>query len=230
MRLLPFSTRTLLVPLLLLAPATASAQEAEAEAAPDETTPMEEVIAAIIDEGKNNSQVWETLTYISEEIGPRLTGSSALERANVWSRDRFTELGLTGARLHRWGEVPVRFDRGPSSVTMVTPVEREIEFTTRAWGAGTDGPVRGRVVKEPRTMEELEAVRDQLNGAWLLSKQERRRRNRDRDEAKAEREERREVREALEEFEFLGKLTGSSRDEITTGGVRGWRELTMETL
>ena len=92
----------------------------------------------------------------------------------------------------------------------MTPVEREIEFTTRAWGAGTDGPVRGRVVKEPRTMEELEAVRDQLNGAWLLSKQERRRRNRDRDEAKAEREERREVREALEEFEFLGKLTGFS--------------------
>ena len=116
------------------------------------------------------------MTYISEEIGPRLTGSSALERANVWSRDRFTELGLTGARLQRWGEVPVRFDRGPSSVKMVGPVEREIEFTTRAWGAGTDGPVRGRVVKEPKTMEELEAVRDQLEGAWLLSKESRRRR------------------------------------------------------
>ena len=226
------SPRTVLVPILLCAAASASAQDASTEPAPspDDVAPMEEVIAAIIDEGKNNSEVWETLTYISEEIGPRLTGSSALERANVWSRDRFTELGLTGARLQRWGEVPVRFDRGPSSVKMVGPVEREIEFTTRAWGAGTDGPVRGRVVKEPKTMEELEAVRDQLEGAWLLSKESRRRRNRDRDAAKAEREERRVVREALEEFTFLGKLTGSSRDEITTGGVRGWRELTMETL
>lgn len=224
------SPRTVLVPILLCAAASASAQDASTDPSPDDVAPMEEVIAAIIDEGKNNSEVWETLTYISEEIGPRLTGSSALERANVWSRDRFTELGLTGARLQRWGEVPVRFDRGPSSVKMVGPVEREIEFTTRAWGAGTDGPVRGRVVKEPKTMEELEAVRDQLEGAWLLSKESRRRRNRDRDAAKAEREERRVVREALEEFTFLGKLTGSSRDEITTGGVRGWRELTMETL
>ena len=221
------SPRTVLVPILLCAAASASAQDASTDPSPDDVAPMEEVIAAIIDEGKNNSEVWETLTYISEEIGPRLTGSSALERANVWSRDRFTELGLTGARLQRWGEVPVRFDRGPSSVKMVGPVEREIEFTTRAWGAGTDGPVRGRVVKEPKTMEELEAVRDQLEGAWLLSKESRRRRNRDRDAAKAEREERRVVREALEEFTFLGKLTGSSRDEITTGGVRGWRELTM---
>ncbi len=224
------SPRTALVPILLCAVASAQEAPTDPAAAPDEATPMEEVIAAIIDEGKNNSQVWETLTYISEEIGPRLTGSSALERANVWSRDRFTELGLTGARLHRWGEVPVRFDRGPSSVKMVGPVEREIEFTTRAWGAGTDGPVRGLVVKEPKTMEELEAVRDQLEGAWLLSKESRRRRNRDRDAAKAEREERKKVEEALEGFTFLGKLRGSSRDEITTGGVRGWRELTMETL
>lgn len=224
------SPRTVLVPILLCAVASAQEASTDPAAVPDETTPMEEVIAAIIDEGKNNSQVWETLTYISEEIGPRLTGSSALERANVWSRDRFTELGLTGARLHRWGEVPVRFDRGPSSVKMVGPVEREIEFTTRAWGAGTDGPVRGLVVKEPKTMEELEAVRDQLEGAWLLSKESRRRRNRDRDAAKAEREERKKVEEALEGFTFLGKLRGSSRDEITTGGVRGWRELTMETL
>lgn len=224
------SPRTVLVPILLCAAASAQEAPTDPAAAPDEATPMEEVVAAIIDEGKNNSQVWETLTYISEEIGPRLTGSSALERANVWSRDRFTELGLTGARLHRWGEVPVRFDRGPSSVKMVGPVEREIEFTTRAWGAGTDGPVRGRVVKEPKTMEELEAVRDQLEGAWLLSKESRRRRNRDRDAAKAEREERKEVEEALKGFTFLGKLRGSSRDEITTGGVRGWRELTMETL
>jgi carboxypeptidase Q len=224
------SPRNVLVPILLCAVASAQEAPTDSAAAPDEATPMEEVIAAIIDEGKNNSEVWETLTYISEEIGPRLTGSSALERANVWSRDRFTELGLTGARLHRWGEVPVRFDRGPSSVKMVGPIEREIEFTTRAWGAGTDGPLRGRVVKEPKTMEEFEAVRDQLEGAWLLSKEGRRRRNRDRDAAKAEREERKKVEEALEGFTFLGKLRGSSRDEITTGGVRGWRELTMETL
>ena len=100
------SPRTVLVPILLCAAASASAQDASTDPSPDDVAPMEEVIAAIIDEGKNNSEVWETLTYISEEIGPRLTGSSALERANVWSRDRFTELGLTGAPAAALGRGP----------------------------------------------------------------------------------------------------------------------------
>ncbi|MEE8467871.1 MAG: peptidase M28, partial [Planctomycetota bacterium] len=44
------------------------------------------VIARIIEEGMTNSHVWETLTYLSEEIGPRLTGSTNLARANAWTR------------------------------------------------------------------------------------------------------------------------------------------------
>ncbi|QDV07219.1 Aminopeptidase YwaD precursor [Planctomycetes bacterium Poly30] len=203
-----------------------SAPEAKAEAAPDPAA----VIDAIIQEGKENSKVWETLTYISEEIGPRLTGSAGLERANVWTRAKFTEYGLKNSHLMRWGDIPVRFDRGPSSARMVSPVERDLEFTTPAWGAGTDGPLRGKVVKMPLTLEGLEEVRDQLTGAWVLTKSQRRRRNRDKEAAEAERELREKIDAALQEAHILGKVVGASRDEITTGGKRGWRELTMETL
>ena len=203
-----------------------TASESEAETAPDPAA----VIDAIITEGKDNSKVWETLTYLSEEIGTRLTGSAGLERANVWSRDMFTSYGLSNAHLMRWGDIPVRFDRGPSSARMVSPVERDFEFTTRAWGAGTDGPVRGKVVKMPLTLEGLEEVREELKGAWVLSKSQRRRRNRDREAAAAERELREQLDEALKEIGILGKITGSSRDQVATGGQRGWRELTMDTL
>ena len=210
--------------------AAGSSSDQAAEAAAPEPISQAAVIDALIEEGMNNSQVWKTLTYISEEIGPRLTGSAGLERANVWSRDLFTQYGLKNSHLMRWGEIPVRFDRGPSSARMVKPVERELEFTTRAWGAGTDGPVTGKVVKEPRTLDELEEVREQLEGAWILSKSSRRRRNRDREAAKAEREVRDQIGAALKEAGILGKLSGNSRDEITTGGNRNWRKLTMETL
>ena len=128
-----------------------------------------EVIARIVDEGKNNSKVWLYLNFISQEIGPRLTGSTRLERANNWTRDMFESFGCTNAHLQKWGEIPVRFDREASYFRIVGPVERDLEFTTLSWTAGTDGPVRGRVVKQPANMEELEKMKDQLKGAWVLS-------------------------------------------------------------
>ena len=42
-----------------------------------------EVIGRIVEEGKNNSRVWEYLTYLSEDIGPRLTGSTRMMEANA---------------------------------------------------------------------------------------------------------------------------------------------------
>ncbi|MEZ6014484.1 MAG: M20/M25/M40 family metallo-hydrolase [Planctomycetota bacterium] len=202
-----------------------------ATAAPTLAQGDPDVIAKILDEGKNRSQVWQTLTYISQEIGPRLTGSAGLERANVWTRDQFTKYGLSNSHMQRWGDIPVRFDRGPCSAKMVAPMEREFEFTTSAWGPGTDGPVRGKVVKMPTTMEELESQREALNGAWVLAKsQQRSRRGQDREEAQAQAELRRELDAALKEIQILGKITAGTRDEVTTGGVRGWRELTMDTL
>src|SRR5687767_12625091 len=128
-----------------------------------------EVIARIVDEGKNNSKVWLYLNFISQEIGPRLTGSTRLERANNWTRDMFESFGCTNAHLQKWGEIPVRFDREQSYFRLVGPVERDLEFTTLSWTAGTDGPGRGRVVKQPANMEELEKMKDQLKGAWVLS-------------------------------------------------------------
>ncbi len=128
------------------------------------------VIAKIIDEGKNRNQAWEHLTYLSEQIGPRLTGSSRLLQANAWTRDKFASFGLSNAHLYKWGDVPVAFDRGPSYVRMTKPVALDFEFTARSWTAGTNGPVTGVVLRQPKTMEELVALGDKLKGAWILGK------------------------------------------------------------
>ena len=37
-------------------------------------------------------------------IGPRLTGSPNLKRANEWTRDQFTAMGCSNAHLEDWGE------------------------------------------------------------------------------------------------------------------------------
>ncbi len=193
-------------------------------------------IERLLVEGKENSHVWDTLTYLSEDIGVRLTGSSALQRANEWTRDEFERLGLTNAHLASWGTIPVRFDRGPSYARVVVPEERDLEFTTRSWGAGTDGPVRGRLVLMPKSMEGLDAIVDQLDGAWLLTEgrgRGRGRRNETDDERQA-REEleaiQAEIETALKDFDIAGRVSSSSSDLVLTSSVRGWRELTMDTL
>jgi hypothetical protein len=129
------------------------------------------VIAAILAEGKDNSQVVALLTEMCETFGPRLTGSAAIEAAQNWSKSNFESWGLSNARLHQWGTIATRFDRGPSTGSVHRAggdKMRDLEFSTLAWTRGTDGPVRGKAVMMPATMEEYEANAGAYAGAWIL--------------------------------------------------------------
>ncbi len=189
-----------------------------------------DVVQQIIEEGTTNSRVWEHLTYLSEQIGPRLTGSSRTMEANAWTRDQFAEFGLSNSHLFKWGEIPVRFDRGPSFARLVEPVARDLEFTTRAWGAGTDGVVRGHVLKAPKTQEDLDAIADHLEGAFILSPGQTRGRRRGvlpRGSVPA-------VPQELSDQLLDGNIAGvivASRDELVhTSSLSGWRELDPNDL
>src|SRR5947207_1317683 len=53
-----------------------------------------DIIAQIREEGTNHSQVMQTLSYLTDVIGPRLTGSPNLKRANEWTREKLASWGL----------------------------------------------------------------------------------------------------------------------------------------
>lgn len=140
-------------------------------------------ITKILDEGKNRNQVMTHLEYLTKKIGPRLTGSSRALAANEWCRTQYAAWGLADPHLEQWGEIPVGFDRGPSTgkfllreekksddgttATEYRPV-REPEFTTLSWSPGTAGAVRAPVIRMPKTGDEWLAVKDKLVGAWVL--------------------------------------------------------------
>jgi Zn-dependent M28 family amino/carboxypeptidase len=44
-------------------------------------------------------------TYLAGEIGPRLTGTKPLARAERWTRDQFEAFGLVNVHLQKWGEM-----------------------------------------------------------------------------------------------------------------------------
>ncbi len=174
-----------------------------------------EAVLKIIDEGKNRNQTMQHLTYLCEEIGPRLTGSSRLERANRWVMDLFNEWGMENVHLYQWGTLPVRFDRGPSSGKMLKPVERVFEFTARSWSAGTDGPVSGIVISEPQTAEALDAVADKLAGAWIL---------------KRPRSGNNPFEDRINAAGIAGYITPAAGETVTTGGARGITQLDPDSI
>ncbi|MHA7812530.1 MAG: M28 family metallopeptidase [Phycisphaerales bacterium] len=138
----------------------------------------EQTIAAIINEGKNNSQVMSILTEMCYTYGPRLTGSTSMQQAQRWARDLFESYGLSNSHLAIWGEIETRFDRGPSTgrVLMETsrrrnaePREvRTMEFTTLAWSKGTDGAEQGPVMFLPETLDDYEQNKGSFKDAWVL--------------------------------------------------------------
>src|SRR5438067_11860120 len=85
----------LLLLFTLIVPYAAFAQQPQQPA----EDPM---ITRIRDEGLNRSQVMQTLSYLSDVIGPRLTASPNMKRANDWTRDTMMKWGLQNAHLEPW--------------------------------------------------------------------------------------------------------------------------------
>ena len=62
-----------------------------------------ETITRIRYEGFHNSQVMDLASGLMDSIGERLTGSPNMKRANEWTRDKLTEMGLVNSHLESWG-------------------------------------------------------------------------------------------------------------------------------
>ena len=124
-------------------------------------------LAKIIDIGRNDNRVMEHMDYLTNHIGPRLTGSHSLIEAGEWAVSMFESWGYEAA-LDVAGEVSVRFERGPWQGKMVEPEEMAFEFGTASFTAGTKGKERAPAVMGPSTPEELETMKDTLAGAWVL--------------------------------------------------------------
>jgi hypothetical protein len=122
----------------------------------------------IIATARESSLVMEHLDYLVNRIGPRLTSSDNLTNACDWARERFASFGIENARIEKWGEFPIGFNRGPWFGRMVEPEVRPLAFGTNSWTAGTPGVVKGKAILEPENDEQFDKVKDKLAGAWVL--------------------------------------------------------------
>ncbi|MGI8786719.1 MAG: M20/M25/M40 family metallo-hydrolase [Pyrinomonadaceae bacterium] len=105
-----------------------------------------EAIDKIKDEGMNHSQVMQTLSYLSDVIGARLTGSPALKRANEWTRDTMTKWGLQNAHLEAWGPFGRGWTLKNFDAQIVQPYDIPLIAYPKAWSPSTNGEITTDVV------------------------------------------------------------------------------------
>jgi len=100
----------------------------------------------IRDEGLNRSHVMEFATALMDGIGPRLTGSPNLKKANEWTRDTLTKIGLENAHLEDWGEFGMGWQQLNTWARMVVPDTAVLIVQATPWSPSTPGPVTADVV------------------------------------------------------------------------------------
>jgi carboxypeptidase Q len=99
----------------------------------------------IRDEGFQHGKVMEFAEALADGIGPRLTGSPNMAKANAWTRDTLTAIGLENAHLEDWGEFGMGWQQINTWARMVSPDPEPLWMQAAPWSPATKGPVRVRL-------------------------------------------------------------------------------------
>jgi hypothetical protein len=125
--------------------------------------------ARIIDEGMNRSEVMVTAHELMDDIGPRLTNSTNMRKAQDWAVKKLESYGLSNVHRESYD-----FGRGwdilHSSVRLVSPRPIDMIAIPVAWSPPTNGPLRAPVVIAPMNRkEQFAAYHGKLAGKIVLT-------------------------------------------------------------
>src|ERR1700733_8587233 len=123
----------------------------------------------IRDEGLNHSHVMDFAYALMDGIGPRLTGSPNLKKANAWTRDTLTKIGLENAHLEDWGEFGLGWQQLNTWARMVTPDTAVLIVQATPWSPSTPGPVTGDLAYvNIQTEKDIDTYKGKLAGKVVL--------------------------------------------------------------
>jgi carboxypeptidase Q len=100
----------------------------------------------IREEGLTHSHIMEYGSALADDIGPRLTGSPNMAKANAWTRDQFTAMGCVNAHLEDWGEFGLGWQQLNTWVRMTAPDTAVFIAQATPWSPATNGSVSGDAV------------------------------------------------------------------------------------
>ena len=116
-------------------------------------------------EGLDHSHVMEYASALMDGIGPRLTGSPNLKRANEWTRDQLAAMGCTNAHLEDWGEFGMGWQQLNTWTRMVSPDTAVFITQAAPWSPSTNGVISGPAiwmdVKKEEDLDHVEAQEEE---------------------------------------------------------------------
>jgi len=128
-----------------------------------------ETITRIRYEGFRNSKVMDYATGLMDSIGERLTGSPNMKRANEWTRDQLTAMGLSNAHLEPWGPFGRGWANQYVNVRMTAPDIAPLLVYAKAWTPGTNGVVTGKCIRvNIEKKEDFDKYKGKLAGMILI--------------------------------------------------------------
>ena len=162
----------LLAAILLCAPAVldVGAPEGAAAAQPDPWPVDHAMIAKIREEGLRRSQLPNTLSYMTDVLGARLTNSDDMRRAQQWVVGEMERMGLIAVAREPFMDYGVSWDNEYVSLHMLEPDYTALVGYPIAHTPGTEGRRRLRaVIADVHTRGDLAKYRGALRGVAVMS-------------------------------------------------------------
>ena len=128
------------------------------------------MIYKIKQEGLRNSAIDELAYGLTDFVGPRLTGSTGINRANEWAKKKMEELGFQNVRIEEARD----FSRGgwdnlKTYAAMTSPYYVNFACNPVAWSGSTNGLIKTAVVLlDVKAESDLDKYKGKLAGKIVL--------------------------------------------------------------
>jgi len=159
--------KTIVVMVMLLV--VAIARVWTARAATEEGNAIAAADLEIMSEIQKHGELMDNLEYLSDRIGPRMTGTPPLKLANDWTVEMFKKYGLTNVHLEPY-TIAHAWIRGTAKARVIAPTEHPLTIASGAWSPNTKGIVRGPVVYfDAKKPEDFGKFAGKLKGAIVIA-------------------------------------------------------------
>jgi carboxypeptidase Q len=128
------------------------------------------MIYKIKQEEARNSGIEDLAFWLTDFVGPRLTGSTGGNRGNEWAKQKMEELGFQNVRI----EAARDFTRGgwdnlKTYAALTAPYYANFACNPVAWTGSTNGLVKGEVVLiDVKSESDLDKYKGKLSGKIVL--------------------------------------------------------------
>ena len=129
-----------------------------------------EMVAKVREEGFERSQIANTLSYMTDVLGARLTNSKDMRRAQKWVTGEMKRIGLTNIEIEPFMDYGVSWDNEFFSIHMLEPDYQTMVGYPIAHTPGINGRQKMNVtIADIKTKSDLEKYRGKLRGKAVLS-------------------------------------------------------------